>query len=166
MRILRWLGIAIVAIGFALAILFVGARYHDGPLALIPGGPLAAGEWVSEPIADWSFARDVNEVELQLVEPARSRIVWVLVEGSDAFIPCSLDFPPLKTWYQDAARDGRAILRIDGRRYPVSLERVEDATLITALGTRAGQKYDGGPPGTDPGRVWFFRVSSRPDGAT
>jgi hypothetical protein len=162
MRILRWLGIVIVVLGLALAILFVGARYHDGPLALVPGGRLLAGEWITEPVADWSFASSVPEIELQLEEPARSRTVWIVTEGKQAFIPCSLDFPPLKSWYRDADADGRAILRIEGKRYPVSLERVQDAALLAALGRRAVEKYGGGPPGTEPGRVWFFRVASRP----
>jgi hypothetical protein len=161
MRVLRWLGVAMVGLGLALALLFAGARYHDGPLALVPGGPLVAGEWVTEPVADWSFASDAAEIELQLVEPPRSRTVWIVVEGGEAFVPCSLDFPPLKDWYRDAERDGRAILRIAGKLYPVSLQRVHDTALLGSLVTRASEKYGGGPPGSEPSRVWFFRVSSR-----
>jgi hypothetical protein len=164
MRVVRWIGIGILALAAALVLLFLGARYHDGPLAAIPGGPLASGAWVSEPVADWSFARDEQEIELQLAAQPRSRTVWIVVEGGEAFIPCSLDFPPFKTWYRHAARDGRAILRIQDRRYPVALERVEDAERARAVGARVREKYET-PPLTDPERVWFFRVRSRP-GAT
>jgi hypothetical protein len=139
---------------------YFGARLHDGPLGPIPGGPLRAGELEGEPVGDWSFAKDVPEIELQLDSQSRSRTVWILVHDAQAYVPCSLGFPPGKTWYVHAANDGRATLRIAGRRYPVTLTRVEDDSLAQALRAEVARKYPRVPP-TDAG-VWLFRVTSRP----
>src|SRR5512134_2868120 len=109
MTLLRWLLRIVVAVIALVAVLFFGAGFHDGPLGPIPGGPLEAGETVSEPLADWSFAKDVGEIELQLDSQARSRITWILVFDGKAYVPCSLGFPPGKTWHHDAVKDGRAV---------------------------------------------------------
>jgi hypothetical protein len=162
MTLLRWLLRIVAVLALLVGALFLGARYHDGPLGPIPGGPLEAGALVSEPVADWSFAKDVGEVELQLDSQSRSRITWILVDGEQAYVPCSLGFPPGKSWHEDAVKDGRAILRIDGKRYPVELAKLEDAAarqLDGVLRAEAERKY-GRPPPSDAG-VWIFRVDSR-----
>jgi hypothetical protein len=144
------------------ALLFVGARFHDGPLGPIPGGPLSAGAEVSVPVADWSFAKDVAEVELQLLSQTRSRTTWILVHEGQAYVPCSLGFPPGKSWHKQALVDGRATLRIEGRRYPVALTRLDDAAvqqLEPVVRAEVTRKY-GQPPPSEAG-VWLFRVASR-----
>src|SRR5688572_7481830 len=129
MTFLRWL-VRIAAVLVALiALVFFGARFHDGPLGPIPGGPLAAGELVAEPVADWSFVKDTGEIELQLDSQNRSRITWIFFLDGKAYVPCSLGFPPGKNWHQQAARDGSATLRIDGKRYPVTLTKLDDAVV-------------------------------------
>jgi hypothetical protein len=127
MTALRWL-VRIVAVLVALiALVFFGARFHDGPLGPIPGGALAGGELVAEPVADWSFAKDTGEIQLQLESQTRSRTVWFFVLDGKAYVPCSLDFPPGKNWHHEAVKDGRATLRIDGKRYLVTLTKLDDA---------------------------------------
>ena len=99
----RWLVRIVVGLSSVRgALVFVGARFHDGPLGPIPGGALASGEIVSAPVTDWSFAKDVAEVELQLESQDHSRTVWILVNDGQAYVPCSLGFPPGKSWYQEA----------------------------------------------------------------
>ena len=71
--ILRVVGGLLVLLLVVIGVLVVGARFADGPLALVAGGPFTSGELVSGPEPDWSFVRDVKEVEFQLLEPARSR---------------------------------------------------------------------------------------------
>ena len=88
MTVLRWLIRILAGLVALIALLFVGARFHDGPLGPIPGGPLTSGELVREPIDDWSFAKDVQEIELQLDSERRSRTVWLLVLENQAFVPC------------------------------------------------------------------------------
>jgi hypothetical protein len=162
MTVVRWLARGIAALAALLLLVFFGARFHDGPLGMIPGGPLVAGELVAEPVSDWSFARETPEIELQLESQSRSRTVWILVHEGRAFVPCSLSFPPGKTWYREAARDGRAMLRIEGRRYPARLRKLDDGDtpLAIALRAEAERKYPARPPG-DPSQVWIFAVEPR-----
>lgn len=158
MRLLRVVGLLFLA-GIALLVFVaVGARFHDGPVGLFPGGALKSGVLEESPVGDWSFAADEETIELQLLDQERSRTVWILVRDGVAFIPCNLDFPPGKSWHEHAVKDGRALLRIQGRRYAVTLERVDDVGLAEALGDVMRAKYSGGPPG---GNEWFFRVASR-----
>lgn len=159
MTVVRWLVRILVALVVLVALLFFLARFHDGPLGPIPGGALASGELVSAPVDDWGFAKDEKEIELQLASESRSRTVWLLVNEGQAYVPCSLAFPPGKRWYKDADKDGRATLRIQGRRYPVTLARTDDPALGDALRAEVERKY-GNPPPTG-GGVWIFRVSSR-----
>ncbi len=159
MAIARWLvriAAGLVALG---ALVFLGARFHDGPLGPIPGGALASGEIVPEPVSDWSFAKDVQEVELQLDSESGSRTVWILVQDGQAYVPCSLDFPPGKRWHRQAVQDGRATLRVEGRRYPVVLVKTDDPALGQSLRQEVERKYGRVPPG-DSG-VWIFRVTSQ-----
>ncbi len=157
MALLRWV-IRIVAVLAALvALAFVGARFHDGPLGPIPGGALASGPIVADPVADWSFAADVSEVELQLATQSRSRTTWIIVHDGKAYVPASTQYPPGKTWHRSALEDGRATLRIAGQRYPVTLAKVDDAALVTAVREVGGRKY----PNRPGGEAWLFAVTSR-----
>lgn len=160
MRLLRWtLGI-VVGLVLLITLLFVGARFADGPIAVIPGGPLRAGELVEKPVTDWSFAAREDEIELQLLTPARSRIVWVVVDEGIAYVPCSLNFPPFKRWHEEALRDGRGLVRIQGRRYPVRLVRVTEPARVERIGKLVGEKYELGLPRAEGGQAWFFRLDS------
>jgi hypothetical protein len=135
-------------------------RTLDGPLGPLPGGPLRGGELVAEPVADWSFAAAVPEIELQLASQSTSRTTWVIVRDGRAYIPASVSIPPGKTWHLAALQDGRATLRIDGRRYPVTLAKVEDQRLVEAVSAVAAEKYPSRPGGD----VWLFAVTSRDGG--
>jgi hypothetical protein len=117
---------------------------------------------VAVPVTDWSFATDIGEVELQLTSQSRSRTTWILVHEGEAYVPCSLGFPPGKSWYRDALTDGRAMLRIDGKRYPVTLTKLDDAAadaIAPVIQAEVERKYGRAPP-SDAG-VWLFRVASR-----
>jgi hypothetical protein len=168
MRLLRWaLGI-VLGVGVLLGITaFLVSRLADGPVSILAGGPFTSGELVEVVPDDWSFVTDVDEIELQLLEPPRSRITWVVVHRGRAYVPCGfLDVPLWKQWPHEAERDGRALLRLDGRLYPVQAERVTDLELHAELGKLSAAKYGfgtGEPP--DPDQVWFFRLSPRAQGA-
>jgi hypothetical protein len=162
MTALRWIARILTALAALIALVYFGARFHDGPLGPIPGGPLAAGEAVSEPIADWSFAKDTGEIELQLDSQLQSRTVWFFVLDGKGYVPCSLATPPGKTWHKLAAADGRATLRIDERRYPVPLTKLDD-TIAQQMGdtvrAELTRKYGRLPPSE--GGAWLFQVASR-----
>jgi hypothetical protein len=157
MVVLRWVGRIVVLAALLVVAVFVAARFHDGPLGPVPGGPLVAGSLVGEAVDDWSFAADVAEVELQLASQSRSRTTWILVHAGKAYVPAATEFPPGKTWHRAALADGRATLRIAGRRYPVTLAKVDDPAVVAAVRDVAMRKY----PARPSGEVWLFAVASR-----
>jgi hypothetical protein len=129
---------------------------------MVPGGALRSGELVADSEVDWTFAAEESVVELQLVDPVRSRTVWFVVHERQAYVPCSLDFPPFKSWHREALEDGRAVVRAQGKRYERQLVRLTDEALIAELASRVSTKYqlEGGGP-VDPERLWFFRLDPR-----
>ena len=159
MKVLKVLVRILLLLALGLAIMAVVARFHDGPISMLPGGPLVAGETVTTPVKSWTFAESLETIELQLEEDETSRTVWILGDNGRAYIPCSLGFPPGKTWYKRAAIDGRATLRIDGKLYPVTLTRVESESLRSHLAGIVVSKY-GAPPPSD-ATIWFFAIESR-----
>lgn len=161
MTVLRWIIRVVVGLALLIVVAFFGARFLDGPLGPIPGGALVNGVLVSEPVADWSFAKDVPEIALQLASQSQSRTTWILVSDGKAYIPASTEYPPGKTWHRKALEDGRATLRIDGKLYPVTLAKVEDPLSVATVRDVASRKYPSRPPGD----AWLFQVTSRSGGA-
>jgi Uncharacterized protein conserved in bacteria (DUF2255) len=158
MVVLRWVMRLVAVLAVFVGLVFVGARFHDGPLGPIPGGPFASGAPVMEPVTDWSFATDVVEIELQLAAQSKSRTTWIVVHDGKAYVPAATGFPPGKTWHRVALEDGRATLRIAGKRYPVQLTKVDDSAVLAAVRDVALGKY----PARPGGEVWFFAIASRP----
>jgi hypothetical protein len=157
MVVIRWIVRIAISLVVLAVVVVLGARLHDGPLGPLPGGSLASGEVVAGPVADWSFAKDVMEIELQLESQTKSRTVWIIVHDGRAYVPAATEYPPGKTWHRAALEDGRAVLRIVGKRYPVALAKVEDEALARAIGQTASNKYTARPGGP----VWFFAVQPR-----
>jgi hypothetical protein len=155
LKVLGGIGVGVILL---IAALFAGARFHDGPIAIIPGGPLVSGEIVSEPVRDWGFAEAVELIEFQLETDETSRTSWLLVSDGRAFIPCSLGFPPGKNWHLRADQNGDAVVRILGKRYPVKLQRISDPVLAPKLAAIVSSKYGGFP--SDAGS-WFFELNER-----
>lgn len=167
MAILRRLGIGLALAVGAIALVAFVARFGDGPLGPFPGGELRQGELVSEPVADWSFARDVPEIALQLVAPHRSRTTWILVHEGQAYIPCGfMSVPLFKQWPYQANVDGRAVVRVEGRRYLARLVQVTDPGLTATLARIGAEKYDlpGYETSPDSGSTWYFRLEPRGHG--
>lgn len=156
MVVIRWLVRLVLLVAIGVALLALVARFLDGPVGPLPGGPLHAGELVVEPVADWSFAADEQEIELQLDAQSTSRITWILVHEGRAYVPASTEFPPGKSWHRAALEDGRATLRIAGRRYPVTLTRIADEALGAEVRRVAEAKYLTRPAG----EAWLFAVRS------
>jgi hypothetical protein len=157
LRVVGWILGGLVAL--AVLAFFAPRFVSDGPVGPIPGGPLRSGEFYDFPVSDWTFATDVPEIALQLASEDISRTTWILVKDGAAYVPCSLGFPPGKRWYNDAQRDGRATLRIDGKRYPVTLAKDDDPSLPEFARAEVQRKYGNVPP-SEAG-VLFFRVTSR-----
>ncbi|MEE9280181.1 MAG: hypothetical protein V3V67_08405 [Myxococcota bacterium] len=160
MNVLKWLGATLLGVAVLIGALFLIAPFRDGPIGPIPGGPLESGELVSQPVTDWSFATSVETIEMQLVvDGNRSRTTWLFVHEGSAFIPVTLGFPPGKSWHTLAVEDGRALVRIYERRYPVTLTKVDDPELLDALAAANAAKYPPAP-GSDTGS-WYFKLEHR-----
>jgi hypothetical protein len=168
MRILRVLGYVVIAIVLAMALFLFTARFHDGPLGMIAGGPFKSGtEVATPPEPNWTFAHDVPTVELQLLSPARSRTTWILEVDGKVYISCGYMNSTVgrlwKRWPIEAERDGRAILRIDGRLYPRQLVRIQSGPIVERLTQELARKY--GAPATpaavESGALWLFELTPR-----
>lgn len=159
----------VLAIVTVVAAVLIGARFADGPLEMIAGGPFTSGELQSGPPADWSFMRDVETIEFQSLEPPRSRTVWVLAHEGRMFIPCGYMNSTWgriwKQWPVEAERDGRIITRIDGKLYNQNLVRIQDGPILEPLLAEMSRKYAGGQPipveVVTSGAFWFFEVTPR-----
>jgi hypothetical protein len=167
MRVIRGLAIAVGLFVLLVVAVLVGARFADGPLAIIAGGPLESGELVTGPEPDWSFISGVREIELQLLSPPRSRTTWVVEHDGRIFVPCGYLDTLLgriwKHWHLEALEDGRAIVRIQGKRYERQLVRVTDAPTFDAVAARIGSKYGVDTSGADVSgdALWIFELKPR-----
>jgi hypothetical protein len=149
--------------------LLVGARFADGPIVIIPGGPFTSGELVSGPEPDWSFVRDVREVEFQLLDPARSRTTWILHHEGKAYIPCGYMTTwwgkIWKRWPLEAERDPRILLRIGDALYERRLVRVREGPIVEPLLAELSRKYASGREipmdAVTSGYLWLFELAPR-----
>ncbi len=157
------------ALVLLIALVLIGARFADGPVAIIAGGPFTSGELVTGPEPDWSFVRDIREVEFQLVDPPRSRTTWILEHEGRIYIPCGYMTTTWgkiwKQWPIEALEDGRAILRIGDKLYERELVRIEDGSLLAPLTAELSRKYVGGadigPEAVTSGYLWLFELAPR-----
>ena len=152
-----------------IVVVLIGARFGDGPIAIFAGGPFTSGAWVRGPEPDWSFVRDIREVEFQLVDPARSRTTWILEHEGKIYIPCGYMTTAWgkiwKQWPIEALADGCSILRIGDKLYERELVRIEGGPLLEPLTAELSRKYLGGA-GIDPvavtsGYLWLFELAPR-----
>lgn len=149
--------------------LLVGARFADGPIAIIAGGPFTSGELISGPEPDWSFVRDVREVEFQLLDPARSRTTWILHHEGKAYIPCGYMTTwwgkVWKQWPLEAEKDPRILLRIGDELYERQLVRIQEDRIMAPLLAELSRKYTGGgaipTEAVTSGDLWLYELAPR-----
>ncbi len=150
-------------------VMLIGARFADGPVAIIAGGPFTSGELVTGPEPDWSFVHDIREVEFQLVDPPRSRTTWILEREGRIYIPCGYMTTTWgriwKQWPIEALEDGRTILRIGDKLYERELVRIEEGPLVAPLTAELRRKYLRGadirPEAVTSGYLWLFELAPR-----
>ena len=149
------IGIVLGAIAALMAVLVVASRFSDGPLVeMLPGGRFTSGEIVTPGPSDWSFLADRMTIEFE--SAGRSRIAWIHTLDGNAYIGASLGFPPFKTWHETALEDPAAVLRVDGKRYPRHLTKIEDKETQARLNEEGKRKYGGSPDPTSD--TWYFRL--------
>lgn len=165
MGFIRLLGALLIIVALALGVLFIIARFSDGPLELVAGGPFTTGDIYRGPEPDWSFVADRPTIQFQLVDPPRSRTAWIIEYDGRIFIPCGyMDTFWGRLWKQwpiEAERDGRALLRIDGTIYPRQLVRVQSGPDVAPVVAKLAQKY--GMPvdvsAVESGSLWLFQAA-------
>jgi hypothetical protein len=168
--ILRVVGGLLILLMLVFGGLVVSARFADGPLAIIAGGPFKSGELVTGPEPDWSIVHDTQEVEFQLLEPARSRTTWIVEHGGKAYIPSGY----MTTWWGqiwkkwpiEAEDDGRIILRVGDQLYERQLVRVsDDDSAVAPILAELGRKYPASAGLTEEtvtsGYTWLFELAPR-----
>lgn len=181
-RILKRFAAAVLVVALAVAVVLVVLRFGDGPTGIVAGGAFTSGESYAGSEPDWSFLKDRAEVEFQLVEPARSRTTWILEHEGRIYIPCGYMKSTWgriwKQWPIEAERDGRALLRVDGRIYERRLVRVKNSPALPALMSELARKYllDPAVPADSPVRaatiagalaqvrddaLWIFELAPR-----
>ena len=162
--------IALIVVG--LTALFVTARFSDGPMEIIAGGPFTTGEMQTGPEPDWSFIGDVKEVQFQLLDPERSRTTWIAEHEGKIYIPSGY----MTTWWgklwkhwpHEALNDGRILFRVggpDGKIWKRQLVRVESGPELQPILNELSRKYFGGTEVStetvDSGYTWIFELAPR-----
>ena len=166
---LKIVGGILAAIVVVIVVGLTAARFNDGPLAIIAGGPFTSGELYTGVEPDWSFVKDMQEVQFQSLDPARSRTTWILQVEDRIFIPSGYMTTTWgkiwKQWPIEAEKNGEVILRIGDTLYERNLVRVKDGPLITPILAEISRKYSGGNPVPDEavssGYLWVFELAPR-----
>jgi hypothetical protein len=144
-KLLKFLVIAVVGITIVAALVVFALRFGDGPTAMIAGGPFKSGETWTGGEPDWSFLKDRQEVEFQLLDPERSRTTWIVEHEGRIYIPSGYMKSTVgklwKQWPPEAEKDGRALLRVDGVIYPRNLVRVKESPVLPVIVSELERKY-------------------------
>ncbi|MFN3236322.1 MAG: hypothetical protein ACE37D_04605 [Pseudomonadales bacterium] len=168
MNFFKWLLAVIAIIVVAFAALLFAMRFHDGPVEIFSGGPFKRGEIYSGPEPDWNQFKDRATVQLQSLEPPRSRTLWLVVVDDRIFVPSAYmntKFGKIwKQWPRHAVKDGRALLRIDDTIYPRMMERLEpDHELVPDIVEALNNKYPGDltMANVTSNDAWIFELTPR-----
>ncbi len=145
----------------------VKQRFADGPNRLFSGGPLVAGELHAGPEPDWSFVREIPTIELQLLDPPRSRRIWTTEHDGRLYVWSGYMGTAVgrlwKRWPVQAERDGRAVLRIEGKRYERRLVRIESGEILDGIAAAIRDKYPSQVTraSVEAGDSWVFEATPR-----
>jgi|TARA_Y100000310_G_scaffold197650_2_gene197729 hypothetical protein len=173
-KFVRITGSIVVLIVLILSVGVGAARFNDGPVGILAGGPFSSGELYSGAEPDWKFVREMSTVEFQLLEPARSRTTWIIEHEGKIYIPSGYMTTTWgkiwKQWPIEAEKDDRAILRVNGKLYQRKLVRIQEGPMLKPILARLGYKYMGTQvedvaevplePVTS-GYLWLFELAPR-----
>ncbi|MFT6434255.1 MAG: hypothetical protein ACJAVI_002303 [Candidatus Azotimanducaceae bacterium] len=145
-------------------------RYHDGPMEIITGGPFQSGSLVVENEGsklDINSLIDRDTFEFQLLDPPRSRTVWLAVNDNRLFIASAYmneGYAKIwKQWPHQVAENNKILLRIDEQIYERQLIRTFDDDIANAVGKETERKYGAKFTHQDVASegVWIYEVSLR-----
>lgn len=153
--------------GAAFATAAVKQRFADGPNLVFSGGPLESGELHTGPEPDWSFVADIETIELQLMDPPRSRRIWTVEYDGKLYVWSGYMNTRAgrlwKHWPIQAERDGRAVIRIDGIRYERQLVRITSGDVLDGITATITSKYPSRTTraAVEAGSAWLFEAEPR-----
>lgn len=152
---LGWILLGLAVAGAALA---YAARWGDGPLGPLPGGPFR-GEARACTGVEWERFAGTRELELEVhAASPRTLTTWSLVHEGRLHVPADF-LTPWKRWPAQVLADPRVRLRLGGEVFRCRAERVSDPETIEALRRAIAEKYDLDPEGRAARvEVWWFRV--------
>ena len=151
----------------AVATAAVKQRFADGPNRVFSGGPLVSGVLHTGSEPDWSFVDDIPTIEMQLLNPPRSRRIWTAAFDGKLYVWSGYMSTPVgrvwKRWPVQAERDGRAVIRIAGTRYERQLVRVESGAILDGISAAIRGKYRSQTTraAVEAGEAWVFEVAPR-----
>ena len=158
----------IILVALCTALFLYGMKFADGPWEVVQGGPFTTGELVNE-APNWSFVKDKDTVEFQLLEPVSSRTTWIMEHDDRIFIPSGYMLTNYgkiwKQWPIHAEKDGRAILRVDGKLYERNLVRIKNDPILPSVLAELSRKYAAGAvmsaDDVTSGSLWIFELVER-----
>jgi hypothetical protein len=134
---------AIAVVAVLAGTLVFATRFADGPWGMVPGGPFSQS---AQPVpATWAFAKDLDTVEFQLLDPVSARTSWIAEHNYRIYIPSGYMNSTLgklwKHWPMHAEKNGEALLRIDGTVYEVRMVRTKDSAALRPVLSELARKY-------------------------
>ena len=145
----------------------VKQRFADGPNRVFSGGPLESGELHTGSEPDWSFVSEIPTIEMQLLDPPRSRRIWTAEFNGKLYVWSGYMGTVVgrlwKRWPVQAERDGRAVIRIDGKRYERQLVRIESGEVLDGISAAIRSKYPSQTTraAVEAGDAWVFEAAPR-----
>ena len=171
MKIVKPLAIVLLCVLLLAATAVVTAaakqRFADGPNQVFSGGPLESGELHTGPEPDWSVVSAVPTIELQLLDPPRSRRIWTAEYDGKLYVWSGYMSTAVgrlwKHWPGQAERDGRAIIRINGIRYERQLVRIQSGDVLDGITAEITRKYPSQTTraAVEAGDAWLFEAAPR-----
>ncbi|HAT26901.1 MAG TPA: hypothetical protein DCS89_07800 [Gammaproteobacteria bacterium] len=169
-RLIRIIVIALCLVLIPVAAIATAAakqRFADGPNRVFSGGALEAGELHTGAEPDWRFVSEISTIEMQLLDPPKSRRIWTAEYDGKIYVWSGYMATAVgrvwKRWPLQAERDGRAMMRIDGKRYERQLVRIKSGPILDGISTAIRNKY---PSQTtratvEAGETWLFEAAPR-----
>jgi hypothetical protein len=119
------------------------------------------GEPTREPVADWSFTEEIEEIQIQTrtwYGIPHSVTIWCVAIDGELYVGASFpDYPDERQWVSNVKRDPRVRLAIAGRIYERRLEPIDDPARTDLIDRAFGRKYHYDVD-EDPDPVAYWRV--------
>ena len=150
----------LIAVVLLVLVTLAGTYWFACPCDRIPGGPLN-GEFVEQPVTDWSFVNNIETVPLCQIEVdfpiTRSMNVNCMSVDNLLYVSCAGCAE--KQWAARALTHPNGKVRAAGRVYPIRYRRVTNAADLDRAWS-ARLKKIGAAPTERPAHWWSFNLAA------